>query len=174
MMATIIEANEGDGAPVSVDKMADNCSGKSTKDACIRDLSAAVLTNVTSYLTSPSRLLFAAAMTPATTNQISPMTSTIMSSSPAWYSRIVTRRRRSYDDWCSKSDRGAWYEYEKYFNLVNIKSDCNADGKWTRLDCADFGKDVASKLNDDDMRLFWSVLIQEIICSHSGSLAAPT
>ena len=78
-----------------------------------------------------------------------------MSPNPAWHGDLVPVMILSPDD---PEEREMEYDPPRYF----IKSECNAAGRWNRLDFADFGYSVASKLNDDEIRrMFQCINAQE-------------
>jgi hypothetical protein len=93
-----------------------------------RDLPEGVLEQVTQYLSNPTRLLLAVALTPNAAPLPSARTRTVMSTTPKWHNT-------------KKSKQGA-----------DDLSVCDAQGNWTRLDFADFTKEVASKLTDEHVQ----------------------
>ena len=126
-----------------------------TASPSMNDLPDGILSHVTQFLSSPTRLLFAAAMTAPSSVHLSAKTNEIMSPNPAWHGDLVPVMILSPDD---PEEREMEYDPPRYF----IKSECNAAGRWNRLDFADFGYSVASKLNDDEIRrMFQCINAQE-------------
>jgi hypothetical protein len=93
-----------------------------------RDLPEGILEHVMQYLSNPTRLLFAVALTPNPAPLPSTRTHAIMSTTPKWH------------------------DTNEFKIGADELSVCDAQGDWTRLDFADFTKEVASKLTDGHVR----------------------
>lgn len=96
---------------------------RSSESLLLTDLPEGVLEHITTYLPNPTRLLFAVALTRPSASMPSSRTLAIMSTTPEWHD---TEGKLSGDE----------------------LSTCDSKGNWSRLDFADFGEELASRLND--------------------------